>query len=189
RGGRDDPWSRPVRGRETAPRPGPGAPGGDALDGGLAGRPPQRRRAGVARFHARRVAAYRSDGGVLLFRDLLLGCLRTGGVDAQPVRRPLHAAIARGDPVPVELVCRGPGDLRDTARARVRVAVGAVGSARAVEPGQVRVRAVLHRTLVRAARAGGAFRAGSWAAGESLVAHRVLLRPGAGRAEPLAGGP
>ncbi len=65
----------------------------------------------------------RRDGRVLRLCRRLLGRLRAGRVDAQPVRRPIHARVHPRLQLSVELVPDDPGDLRHRARAGVRVAV------------------------------------------------------------------
>ena len=56
-------------------------------------------------------------------RGAVLGRLRAGGIDPQPVRRSLHATGGVRLRVPVVLVPVRAANLRDRSRARVRVAV------------------------------------------------------------------
>ena len=76
-----------------------------------AGSPPAASRAVASR--ARRMEADRRDRHLLPLRGAVLGRLRAGRLDPQPVRRPLHAARALRLRVPVVLVPVGAADLRD----------------------------------------------------------------------------
>src|SRR5512142_3277663 len=130
----------------------------------------------------------RRDGGVLRACGDLLGCLRAGRLDTQPLRRPLYPDVDPRLQLPVELVRVGAGDPRDRSRAGLCMALGVARETRALDTRQVRGRALLHRTLIHTSASAGLPAASvTGNSREPLLAHRLLLHPGARRARDLAG--
>src|SRR5439155_22486322 len=96
------------------------------------------RYAGAARLYAGRVEAHRRDVRVLRVRGGVLDRVRAGRLDPQSLRGSVHAALGARLQLPVQLVRCRAGDLRHSPGSGVRMAVGALGAAGAVEPGEVR---------------------------------------------------
>src|SRR3989441_1007797 len=144
--------------------------------------PPLARRGGGG-VHGRGLEAYGCGGGVLRVRDTVLGRIRAGGLDAQPVRRPVrrpHSVRPQALRVVVRL---DPGPVRDHSRADLRVAVGAARLAPAVLAREVRLGAPVHGTRVPPPHAGRKRRP-RWGEGEPAVVGGRLLHRGAGGVEP-----
>ena len=116
------------------------APAIERLSTTPAPRPPHGSAARRAHADRRRMEAHRRHRGLLPLRVDLLGRVRAGRLDAEPLWRPLHPARGVRLQLPLVLVPDRAADGRHRAGADVRVALAAPRPARAVEPCQVRVR-------------------------------------------------
>ena len=113
---RHDARPRPVRRRPQASRPGHRtSEGGRRTGSGRA----------VSRIHGGRMEADGRDRDLLPRRRHLLGRLRAGRIDAEPVRRSLHADRAVRLLVPLVVVPVGAAGVRDPARTGLRLDLGA----------------------------------------------------------------
>ena len=92
---------------------------------------------------------------LFVFATLFWGGYEQAGIDADALRRSLHATRAVRILVSFVLVPDRPADLRDPVCAALRLAVDPAGPARAVGANEVRARAAFHVAVLPRARARG----------------------------------